>query len=183
MIVLAALGWLIWNMAKSKPAMEPQGFDQVTPEQLASTGLMDQDGRPLAAESLRGQVWIVNFFFTSCTGPCPLMTSKIALVMQKFPALHALSITSDPETDTPEVMKSYALKFKADLSRWHFARGEDEKVQNFAVKILKLPLGEEPDSHSARIALIDSKGQLLGWYDSQDSDGIDRLIADVESFF
>jgi protein SCO1/2 len=178
--VALAVGLFVWNVTSAKKTDGVlESFGQVTAEQLAATGLIDQDHQPMAAESLTGRVWLVNFFFTSCTGPCPLMTSKMAVVMQKFPQLNALSITSDPETDTPEVMKAYAAKFNADLSRWHFARGEDDKVQNFAVKVLKLPLGEEPDSHSARIALIDGRGRLVGWYDSQDSDGINRLSADI----
>ncbi len=178
--IALALGFFVWNVTSSKKNDRVlESFGKVTAEQLAATGLVDQDNQPMAAESLKGRVWLVNFFFTSCTGPCPLMTSKMAVVMQKFPNLHALSITSDPETDTPEVMKAYAAQFNADLSRWHFARGDDDKVQNFAVKVLKLPLGEEPDSHSARIALIDGHGSLVGWYDSQDRDGINRLSADI----
>ncbi len=177
--VVAGIG--LWQVFAPKPSASLEGFGTVTPGEVAATELVNQDHQVLVADSLKGQVWLVNFFFTSCSGPCPLMTSKMALIMKKFPQLHALSITSDPETDTPEVMKTYASKYDADLGRWHFARGEESRVKHFAVQILKLPLGEEPDSHSARIALIDRRGQLIGWYDSQDQQALTQLAADVAS--
>ena len=138
-----------------------------------------QDGRTFQTGSMLGQTWLVNFFFTSCNGPCPLMTSQIASIMTKFPELKALSLTTDPETDTVDVLKTYAQKFKADSNRWSMARGDEKTLQQFGQDVLKLPVGETPDAHSARVVLIDKKGQIRGGYDSQEPGFVEKLIGDT----
>lgn len=139
----------------------------------------DQEGQTFQTNSMRGQTWLVNFFFTSCHGPCPLMTSKIATVMTNFPNLRALSLTTDLETDTVEVLKDYSNKFKADPTRWTMARGQEKTLQHFGQDVLKLPVGEVPDAHSARVVLIDKLGQIRGWYDSQEPGFVAKLTADT----
>ena len=178
-LIALAVAFIVAKSLQPKPSAESNVYGLVPPEPIAKARLVNQDHEPVTPDQLKGKVWLVNFFFTSCPGPCPIMTSKISGILKNHPKLHALSITSDPETDTPEVMKSYAAKFGADHKRWQFARGEQDEIKNFAVQVLKLPLGDEPDSHSARIALIDEKGQLRGWFDSQDSAETDRLNREV----
>lgn len=140
-----------------------------------------QDGQTFQTNSMLGSTWLVNFFFTSCQGPCPLMTSQIASVMAKYTDLKALSLTTDPDTDTVQVLKTYADKFKADSSRWTMARGEEKTMQQFGQDVLKLPVGEVPDAHSARIVLIDKMGQIRGWYDSQEAGFLAKLTTDLSS--
>ncbi len=101
--------------------------------------------------------------------------------MAKYPGLKALSLTTDPETDTVQVLKAYAEKFKADASRWTMARGEEKTLQQFGQDVLKLPVGEVPDAHSARIVLIDKMGQIRGWYDSQEPGFLAKLTTDLSS--
>ena len=148
-------------------------------EMTGNYGFTGQDGQNFQTNSMLGSTWLVNFFFTSCHGPCPLMTSQIASVMAKYPGLKALSLTTDPETDTVQVLKAYAEKFKADGSRWTMARGEEKTLQQFGQDVLKLPVGEVPDAHSARIVLIDKMGQIRGWYDSQEPGFVEKLIGDT----
>lgn len=149
----------------------PPVFGELTGNYTFSTSL----GETFATSQMTGKTWLVSFFFTSCHGPCPLLNAQIAAILAKNPDLHALSITVDPETDMPEVLRDYAVQFKADPSRWIFARTEESNMIKFGQDVLKLPVGEEPDAHSPRIVLIDPKGQLRGWYDSQEP-GVIELI-------
>jgi len=141
----------------------------------------DQNGQPFSTAGMNGRMWLVNFFFTSCNGPCPLMTSKMAALMNEHPNLHALSLTTDPETDTTDVLKAYGEKFKADTKRWTMARSEEKNLERFGQDVLKLPVGETPDAHSTRIVLIDAKGQIRGWYDSQEPDVVSVLSTAISS--
>ena len=106
------------------------------------------------------------------------MTSQVASLLTKHSKLHALSLTTDPETDTVPVLKAYADKYKADPTRWAIVRGDEKTLQHFGQDVLKLPVGEVPDAHSARIVLIDSQGQIRGWYDSQDPKIVARISSD-----
>ena len=150
-------------------------------EMTGNYAFTGQDGQNFQTNSMLGSTWLVNFFFTSCHGPCPLMTSQIAAVMAKYPDLKALSLTTDPETDTVQVLKAYAEKFKANSDRWTMARGEGKTMQQFGQDVLKLPVGEVPDAHSARIVLIDKMGQIRGWYDSQEPGFSSKISADLNS--
>jgi len=140
----------------------------------------NQSGQTFQTNTMMGQTWLVNFFFTTCHGPCPLMTSQVSALMNKHPKLYALSLTTDPDTDTVAELKAYADKYKADSTRWTMARGEGKSLQQFGQDVLKLPVGEVPDAHSARIVLIDSKGQIRGWYDSQDPQIVSKISTDLK---
>jgi protein SCO1 len=146
-----------------------------------STGFVfeDQNGGTFNTKIMAKKIWLVNFFFTSCPGPCPLMTAQIAGVMAKNETIHALSITTDPETDTPSVLKTYAERFKADPSRWFMVRGDQPTIITFGRDVLKLPTGEAADAHSSRIVLIDGRGQIRAWYDSQDPELRKTILRDI----
>ena len=92
--------------------------------------LTDQDGKPFDSEQLKGQVWVAALIFTNCPGVCPSMTQKLKELQDAVPAknVQLVSFTVDPERDTPEVLKQYARRFKADESRWHFLTGEKDTV-------------------------------------------------------
>ena len=141
----------------------------------------DQNGRDFQTATMTGQVWLVNFFFTSCQGPCPLLTAQMAGVLAKETSIHALSITTDPETDTQAVLQDYAKKFKADPARWFFVSANHAEMVSFGQTVLKLPVGETPDAHSPRIVLIDKQGKIRGWYDSQDPKVRDNILKDLRA--
>jgi protein SCO1/2 len=147
--------------------------------------LTDQDGKPFASEQLRGKAWVADFIFTNCPGACPQMTMRMVGLQKSIPnpAVHFVSFSVDPERDTPEVLKKYALTFGADPARWHFLTGE--KTQMFeAARGMKLTaepagvLGPEI-AHAEKFLLIDGQGQVRGIYDSKDEQDIKRLVADA----
>lgn len=97
--------------------------------------LEDQDGRPVTLAGLRGKTLLVDFVYTHCPGPCPILTGRHAQVQRALaPELrarvHFVSITLDPERDTPEALKAYAKARGADLSDWSFLTGEPDAVRD-----------------------------------------------------
>ena len=98
--------------------------------------LTDAQGRPFRLADLRGRAVVVSFIYTTCNGTCPLTTAALDRVRSALKARHLwgdrvafVSITLDPERDTPEVLRRYASIYRAEPSRWHFLTGPPEKVR------------------------------------------------------
>lgn len=151
--------------------------------------LIDQRGVPFFRRAMDGKVWVVDFFYSTCPGPCPMLSSRLSEIHQVFQregTVGFLSISSDPEKDTPEVLSSYAKKFGAD-ERWSFLTGSKEAIYALAIEGFKLSLQEvvgaaEPITHSTRLALVDSEGWVRGFYEGvgEESKGASAcLIEDI----
>ncbi len=97
--------------------------------------LIREDGRRVTLADLRGKVWIANFIYTHCTDTCPLQSARMAGLQDGLKAeadLRLVSITVDPEVDTPEVLSEYASRFGADRERWFFLTGEQRAIYALA---------------------------------------------------
>ncbi|HYO10439.1 MAG TPA: SCO family protein [Tepidisphaeraceae bacterium] len=146
--------------------------------------LTDQDDRPVTLASLRGKPFVGNFVFTRCGGPCPMMTSKMATLQKTLPApdLQFLSISVDPATDTPAVLKAYAGKYGADESRWKFLTGAPDAVYATArgFFLTALPANDKnPIIHDERFVLVDATGKIRGYYHSNNEAEVARLKQDA----
>ena len=159
------------------PVLEPIG---TVPE----FALTNQDGQTVTLDTLRGQPWIADFIFTRCGGPCPIMTSKMAGLQEKLPgSIKLVSFSVDPEFDTPEVLKSYAKKFNADESRWHFLTGTKDAIfaQARGMLLVAIPANEaNPIIHDERFLLVDGLGQIRGAYHSNDPQEMKQLELDAQ---
>ena len=159
------------------PVLEPIG---TVPE----FALTNQDGQTVTLDTLRGQPWIADFIFTRCGGPCPIMTSKMAGLQEKLPgSIKLVSFSVDPEFDTPEVLKSYAKKFNADESRWHFLTGTKDAIFALArgMLLVAIPANEaNPIIHDERFLLVDGLGQIRGAYHSNDPQEMKQLELDAQ---
>ncbi len=149
--------------------------------------MVDQSNNPVTRETLRGKPWIADFIFTNCGGPCPMMTGKMAQLQKELPgdAVKLVSFSVDPERDQPEVLKTYADRFEADASRWHFLTTADSSVQPIydvaaGMKLTAIgATGDEPIIHSEKFLLVDSAGSVRGVYSSSDEQSMSRLVADA----
>jgi protein SCO1/2 len=126
---------------------------------------MDQEGRTFHAQSLQGKVALVTFIFTTCVDICPLLTAKFASIQRTLKTkgrdnFFFVSITTDPDVDTPQVLKSYAHRFEADFRSWAFLTGKRNELSKvweaFGVKVKKLGKGQV--QHTGLTTLIDRKG-------------------------
>ena len=164
------------------------------PELLTVTDftLVTQDGEELSSRSLRGKVWIADLIFTRCPEICPVLSSQMANLHRRIvdDDVRFISITVDPNADTPEVLRSYAERYRADTARWSFLTGAPEDVQRVITRSFRLPFetpypiegGEEGAYdilHTARFLLVDRRGVLRGMYET-DREGLARLERDVE---
>ncbi len=147
--------------------------------------LTDQTGRPFDSSILKGRVWIADFIFTSCAGTCPGMSSKMALLQQRLPPeVLLLSISVDPERDTPPVLAEYARRFGAQPGRWFFLTGPREEIHRVAQQGFRLSVAEggspeEPVIHSVRFILVDRQGAIHGYYDSTEPAQLEQLLSDA----
>lgn len=111
--------------------------------------LVERSGRPVQLEDLLGKVWIANFIFTHCPDECPLMTAEMAQMQVDFaaaPDLRFLSITVDPDRDTPAMLSQYAAQFQADPQRWLFLTGDKRAIYRLAQEGFRLGISLPPES-------------------------------------
>ncbi|MBX3395754.1 MAG: SCO family protein [Phycisphaerae bacterium] len=137
--------------------------------------LIDQTGRTVTRADLIGKVWVADFIFTTCGGPCPIMTQRMrelhqALFTRGAKNVVTVSFTVDPETDTPPVLLQYARQFNADAMDWIFLTGDTLSIYDLSRSGFKLPAtrmdeGEHQVEHSPRFVLIDHRGQIRGYYE------------------
>jgi cytochrome oxidase Cu insertion factor (SCO1/SenC/PrrC family) len=142
---------------------------------LESFELTDSQGRPFSSAGLRGKVWLGSFFFTACPGSCWKMNQAIAGLQKRFADtdVQFVSITCDPENDTPEALAQYAQLFQADPARWHFLTGKMDYLQRIGTEWFKLTV--VPKDHSTRAMLVGRDGQIVGHYQLLDADDLARL--------
>ncbi|MBI4571708.1 MAG: SCO family protein [candidate division NC10 bacterium] len=107
--------------------------------------LIERSGRRITLAELRGRVWIANFIYTHCTDTCPLQSARMARLQADFsPELDVrlVSITVDPEQDTPAVLVEYANRFGADRDRWLFLTGEKKAIYTLALEGFRLSVAD-----------------------------------------
>jgi protein SCO1/2 len=160
--------------------VKPQDLPPLYP--VIPFSLTSESGETITQESLRGQIWVAMFFFTSCAGPCPIMTASLADVARQVdPAapVRFVSITVDPETDTPERLRQYGERYGADFKRWHFLTGPIDAINKLALEGFKLGSLDEPIMHSDRLVLVDAAGNIRGYFPGTETEGVARLVAAI----
>ena len=154
--------------------------------------LVDQDNRPFSRDDMLGKVWVADFVFTSCADACPRLQNKMKRIQDRLlppeqgGSIALLSISVDPERDTPEKLRDYAQAFGARKAMWVYLTGPQKEVertvvQGFHTAMAKLPVpGRDPHleafdiMHGERFVLVDAKGRIRGFYDADDPDAILR---------
>jgi cytochrome oxidase Cu insertion factor (SCO1/SenC/PrrC family) len=129
--------------------------------------LIDQNGRPVRKADLEGKIWIANFIFTNCPDECPLMTVEMGQLQSDLaavPGLRLVSITVDPERDTPPVLSEYAERFHAHPKRWLFLTGDKRAIYRLAREGFRLGIvdpAEQPHPLPAKDAALSSSRSSL----------------------
>ena len=146
----------------------------------------NQDGQPFGSAQLQGKIWIAGFIFTTCPGPCPMISSRMSEMQRPLENsdVHLVSFTVDPETDTPEVLRGYAERLEARPGRWDFLTGSETALYSLIQDGFKLGVSDGAEEmgvpvHSTRAALVDRKGVIRGYYDLTAPDTVAKLIADT----
>lgn len=129
---------------------------------------VDQNGDTISNETMKGKVYVVDFFFTSCPTICAPMSNNLMKVQEKlkdYKDFKVLSISIDPVYDTQQVLKNYANRHNAIDGTWHFLRGDKEATYKLAREGFSAYVGESKDSlikfeHSGNFALVDREGNI-----------------------
>jgi protein SCO1/2 len=156
---------------------------------LPAFQLQNERGEPFGSEQLRGKVWVADFIFTSCPTVCPRLTERMAELQHRGrnlgEAFHLVSITVDPENDTPEKLTAFASAYRPNPRRWTFLTGPLDQIESTVIKGFKMAMGKEEAApglfsvfHGERFVLVDTKGMIRGYYEAND-EGMDALMRDV----
>jgi protein SCO1/2 len=143
-------------------------FGAVARDVAPDFALTDQNGAEVRLASLRGKTLLIDFIYTHCPGPCPILTGRHAQVMRELSPemrarVHFVSITVDPERDTPSVLASYARARGADLADWSFLSGEPERVRDV---LERYGIYAQPNASSGEVdhivvtLLVDAQGRI-----------------------
>lgn len=148
--------------------------------------LVNQDGQSFGSGKLAGKIWIADFIFTTCPGPCPIISTRMSELQKPLQKsdVQLVSFSVDPEKDTPEVLRVYADKLRKEPFRWDFLTGPLDTITSLSRDGFKLAIaaGEEPGSgpvHSTRFVLVDRRGTIRGYYDALAPDGVTKILADT----
>ncbi|QHJ69460.1 redoxin domain-containing protein [Planococcus halotolerans] len=148
----------------------------------------NQDNEEVSLADLQGEVWLADFVFTNCTTVClPMMANMTELqdqLKQEGLDVRIVSFSVDPTVDTPEVLKSYAENYGADLSSWDLLTGySPEKIDAFAMKsfqsVARKPANEDQVVHGTSFYLVDQEGVVRKFYDGINPP-TEEIISDIE---
>lgn len=174
--------------------------------QVSDFQLTERSGKAVSLQALQGRIWVADFIFTSCQAECPLMNLEMQKIQRHFatePRLQLVSFSVDPETDTPERLREYAVALAKPAESWWFLTGDRPQLYELANESFKLAaqdLGEHTDHtehkqatskdhtghasntsstpflHSQKFVLVDGQGRIRAYYDSTDPQAIQQLI-------
>lgn len=165
------------------------GDTTVTYHTIPLAGFTAQDGRNYTATEEKGFLSVHSFFFSTCEGICPIVTSQMNRVNDAYannPNVKLVSYTVDPEVDNTEILQAYARRYKADPKKWTFLTGEKKALYDhirygfFLPGILPGKGDQEDFIHSDQIVLVDKNLVIRGYYTGTDSMMVDSLIKDVK---
>ncbi len=148
--------------------------------------LVNQNGQAFGSAQLIGKIWIADFVYTTCPGPCPMMSSRMSELQKPLQKtdVHLVSFSVDPEKDTPQVLRGYAEKLQADPARWDFLTGPKSAIYKLSHDGFKLAVSDGSQEqgipvHSTRMVLVDRHGQIRGYYEATEPEAITKLLADT----
>jgi len=156
--------------------------------------LTSQTGQPVTRDNLLGGVTIVDFFFSNCQAICPALSRNLKAAQDQLVGTNVrfLSISVDPTHDTPEQMRAYAKSVGADPSRWTFASGDMDQVQNILTKGLLLGAPYEDASstidlpgggamsnitHPSHFFLVGPSAEVIALSNGLDPEQVSMLVA------
>ncbi|MEP6685165.1 MAG: SCO family protein [Verrucomicrobiota bacterium] len=147
---------------------------------------VNQNGQSFGSAQLAGKIWIADFVYSSCPGPCPMISSRISELQKPLEKtdVHLVSVSVDPEKDTPEVLRRYAERLHAQPGRWDFLTGTKSAIYDLSRNGFKLAVDDGSTEkgipvHSTRIVLVDRRGTIRGYYDALAPDAVTTLLADT----
>jgi len=128
--------------------------------------LTDQNNKTVTNKDMLGKVYLVEFFFSKCPTICPVMNTNMRAIEEEInnPGFGIISISIDPENDTPQTLKQHADRIGVKSPNWHFLTGDRDYIGKLADQF-NIYVGDKEDesenlNHSGMIALVDQEGNI-----------------------
>jgi protein SCO1/2 len=182
LLVVLCLAYAL-SLAEANRAHRPAALPVIGP--VAGFTLTNQDGRATTLADLSNRVWIADIIFTRCAGSCPIMSKQMASLQDALPPASRaklVTLTTDPDFDTPPVLKKYGERFGANSNRWTFLTGTKSEIGQLAANSLKLsavPVKPEEQQnpadlfiHSTTFVIVDQHARLRRIFETE-GDGVD----------
>ncbi len=155
---------------------------------IAPFEFVDQDSSIITNATFNNQVYVADFFFTSCPTICPVMKQQMLRVYEEYkndPEVAILSHSIDPTHDTVAVLHDFAEKLGVEASKWHFVTGDKDKIYDIGETSYMVVANEDEEAaggyiHSGAFLLVDKKGRIRGVYDGTVPEQVDVLINDIK---
>ena len=183
-IPVVTLAFLLWLQRLEVNALRQRAVSSYG--RVPEFELTNQDGKNFGSTDLRGKVWIADFIYTTCPGPCPMISNRMSELQKPLEKtdVHLVSFTVDPAKDTSQVLRGYAEKLDAQPGRWDFLTGPQSTIYNLSRNGFKLAVSDGSDAkgipvHSTRMILVDRHGAIRGYYDAAEADAVTKLVADT----
>ncbi|PYJ79483.1 MAG: hypothetical protein DME69_04575 [Verrucomicrobia bacterium] len=184
LIPLVTLGLLLWLRQIEVNALRQRSISSYGA--VPHFQLINQEGQPFDSARLAGKIWIADFIYTTCPGPCPIIGTRMSELQEPLEKtdVHLVSFSVDPEKDKPEVLRGYAEKLRADPKRWDFLTGPKSTIYKLSHDDFKLAVSDGSDEagipvHSTRMVLVDRHGEIRGYYQATAADAVTKLLADT----
>ena len=149
--------------------------------QVPSFSLTNFDGSVITEKQLDNKISIVSFIFTQCEGACPIMSENMSILQERFASsndIQFLSITTDPDYDTLEVLNEYSSNY-SNKNNWYFLRGNIIDVIELSEKGFFLSAALLPTGHSTRLVLVDKQLNIRKYYEGTIESNIFELQSDI----
>jgi protein SCO1/2 len=184
LIPVVTLGMLVWLRNLEVTALRQRTVSSYGT--VPTFQLTNQNGQPFGSGQLAGKIWIADFVYTTCPGPCPMISGRLSELQKPLEKsdVHLVSFSVDPERDTPAVLRSYAAKLQAEPGRWDFLTGPKSTIYKLSHDGFKLAVSDGNDVqglpvHSTRMVLVDRHGQIRGYYDATEPEAMTKLLSDT----
>jgi protein SCO1/2 len=164
-LVAGGYGAFKWRQVQQAPTQSSVSEIRLPP--LEEFQLTERSGKPFRSADMKGKVWVVTFFFSTCPGSCARLNANIKHLssQEEFRDVTWVSVTVDPETDTLPVLRKYADSFNADPERWLFCRGDFDYVKRLSQDVLRVG-GVSYKGHNDYAVIVDKAGKIAGMFNA-----------------
>jgi protein SCO1/2/putative membrane protein len=186
---LAVCALLVFACTPAGSGLSASAHSELSFGEVGDFELVERSGRKVTKADLAGRVWVCDFFFTRCNGPCPQMSTNMRELQDRLADtdVQLVSFSVEPEHDTPAVLTEYADLLEADPERWWFVTGEESVIytalcrESFSLPVMKASgkdwvLGRQV-AHSEKFIVVDGEGLIRGYYAGRDQAGNDLAVA------
>ncbi len=191
MVYIGAM--FLWKSVRPKAernqALTPNTFEMPVISEIRSFQLTNQFNLPVSREALEGFVWVADVIFSRCPGMCHELSQQMRRIQDRLPIgapVRLISLTADPDYDSPEVLARYARRYGASSNQWYFLTGTKSEVYELAIDSLKFSVLETAETeratvhdlfiHSSMFGIVDQKGRMRAVVQGEEPDAEDQVL-------